>query len=132
MCSIVSLAGIWRFLRCYKKHNSCLMFNIIFEFAHHLTHWWKFGDFLSNNIAVDPNVVCHFSGKPSTTRLSVAKYLFGTRFRDSMLEVMLLMPVVKLNKFYSTRPIATFTSECCEVSLFLRFHFVRKKRIQLP
>ena len=36
-----------------------------------------------NNIAVDPKVVYHFSGEPSTTRLSKAKYLFLTRFRDS-------------------------------------------------
>ena len=28
--------------------------------------------------------VCHFSGKPSTTRLSVAKYLFLTRFWDPL------------------------------------------------
>ena len=32
---------------------------------------------LSNNIGVDPKVVCHFSGKPSTTRLNVAKYLYS-------------------------------------------------------
>ena len=29
----------------------------------------------SNNIEVDPGDSCHFSGKPSTTRLSKAKYL---------------------------------------------------------
>ncbi len=39
------------------------MFNIIFEFAHHLTHRWKFGDFLSNNIAVDPQRSLSFFGQ---------------------------------------------------------------------
>ena len=29
----------------------------------------------SNNVKVDTYIVCHFSGKPSTTRLGIAKYL---------------------------------------------------------
>ena len=46
--------------------------------------WCGFGGcfIIGNNIAVDTNIICHFSGKPSTTRLSKAKYLLLTRFRD--------------------------------------------------
>ena len=88
------------------------MFNIVLRFVFYRVVGGKLGDFLSNNIAVDPNVVCH------TERSEVSLWN----------AIMLLMPDVKLNKFYSTRPIATFKSECCEVSLFLRFHFVRKKK----
>ena len=32
---------------------------------------------LSNNIGIDPKVVCHFSGKPSTTRLSKESIYFS-------------------------------------------------------
>ena len=39
---------------------------------------------ISNNIGVDPKVVCHFSGKPSTTRLSVAKYLYSVCSLDPL------------------------------------------------
>ena len=40
--------------------------------------------FLSDNIAVDPKVVCHFSGKPSTTRPSKAKYLLYAVLRSNV------------------------------------------------